>query len=214
MAGKKKSFKIWPAADKHHVSHWSPLQPCQLFLSTELPSQDTAVAAASGDRDWLDMCERALARWLLGLTSHSIPHTACCWWIPAVLILPCDNGCTLGNVSLTWRVTQEPAFVIAMDFISRKQTNPLKDSCKRSRFAIKCPHDCCFTVLEPRQQRQRDLFASHCEKKADPLLCFMHLNHISSMVGKNMQWSWGLSIFTENTFCTWSSVMRVTLQTT
>lgn len=189
--------------------------PCSLasFLSTKVPSQATAVAAASGDRDWLDMCEGALASWLLELTSPSVPHTACCWWAPAVLILPCDNGCTLGNVSLTWRVTREPAFVIAVDFISRKQTKPLKDSCKQSRFAIKRPHDC-SPVLEPRQQRQWDLLASRCEKKADPLSCFMHLNHISFIVGKNMQWSWGLYSFTEHTLCTWSSVMRVTLQTT
>lgn len=153
------------------MSHWSPLQPCQLFLSTKLPSQATAVAAASGDRDWFDMCEGAPASWLFELTSHSVPHTACCWSVLAVLMLPCDDGCTLGNVSLTWRVTQEPAFVSAVDFISRKQTIPLQDSCKQCGFAIKRPHNCCFPVLEPRQQRQWDLLAPCREKKADPLLC-------------------------------------------
>lgn len=32
--------------------------------------------------------------------------------------------------------------------------------------------------------------------------------------GENMQWSWGLSSFTEHTVCTWSSVKRVTLHKT
>lgn len=45
------SLNIWPAVDRHHMSHWSPLQPCQLFLSTKLPSPATAVAAVSGDGD-------------------------------------------------------------------------------------------------------------------------------------------------------------------
>lgn len=52
-----------------------------------------------------------------------------------------------------------------VDFVSRKQTIPLQDSCKQSRFAFKKTQNCSSPDSKPSQQRQWSLHASLLEKK-------------------------------------------------